>query len=96
MSRVLCRLLANEDILDIWCFIAEDNPSAENRWVDRLDETLVLLAAHPLMGRMRNELEVGIRSFAHASHVIFYLPLADGIKVVRVLHAARDIPAAFE
>jgi toxin ParE1/3/4 len=28
--------------------------------------------------------------------VIFYLPLADGIDVVRVLHSARDIEAIFE
>jgi plasmid stabilization system protein ParE len=25
-------------------------------------------------------------------HLIFYRPIAEGIKVVRVIHAARDIP----
>ena len=29
-------------------------------------------------------------------HVIFYRPVATGIDVVRVLHAARDIEAIFE
>jgi toxin ParE1/3/4 len=35
-----------------------------------------------------------IRGFEN--HIIFYRPVEDGIEVVRVLHAARDIAATFE
>jgi plasmid stabilization system protein ParE len=35
-----------------------------------------------------------IRGFE--KHVIFYRPIANGIEVVRVLHASRDLEAMFE
>jgi len=60
-------------------------------WVDRLDAKLRLLAPQPLMGRSRDELSPGVRSLPFGRYVIFYLPLADGIDVVRVLHSARSI-----
>jgi toxin ParE1/3/4 len=43
------------------------------------------------MGRPRDELALGLRSFAFGRYVVFVQPLADGIDVVRVLHSARDI-----
>jgi len=48
------------------------------------------------MGRARVELAPGVRSLPFGRYVIFYLPLHDGIDVVRVLHSARDIEAIFE
>jgi len=65
-------------------------------WVDRLDTKLHLLSPQPLMGRSRDELSPGVRSLPFGRYVIRYLPLADGIDVVRVLHSARDIEAIFE
>ena len=64
-------------------------------WVDRLDAKLRLLAPQPLMGRSRDELSPDVRSLPFGRYVIRYLPLADGIDVVRVLHSARDIEAIF-
>lgn len=48
-----------------------------------------------MMGRAREELAAHLRSFAFGRYVIFYTSLHDGIDVVRVLHSARDIDAAF-
>ena len=96
MARVLRRPQAAEDIAEIWDYIAEDNPDAADRWVDRLDQQFQLLAAQPLMGRARDELVPGIRSFPFGRYVIFYTPLDDGIDVMRVLHSARDIDAQFD
>ena len=47
------------------------------------------------MGRPRDELAPGLRSFAFGRYVVFIQPLADGIDVVRVLHSSRDIDATF-
>lgn len=67
-----------------------------DRWVDRLDDKLVLWATQPMMGRSRDELAPGVRSLAFGRYVVFYEPLPDGIDVVRVLHCTRDIDANFE
>jgi toxin ParE1/3/4 len=47
------------------------------------------------MGRAREELAADLRSFPFGRYVIFYMPAQDGIDVVRVLHSARDVDAAF-
>jgi toxin ParE1/3/4 len=95
MARVTRRPLAAVDILDIWDHIAEDSIEQADRWVDKLDEKFELMATQPLMGRAREELAAGLRSFPFGRYVIFYAPLEDGIDVVRVLHSARDIDAVF-
>ena len=51
MPRVLRRAQAQDDIEDIWNFIADDNVSAADNWLDRLDEQFALLATQPKMGR---------------------------------------------
>ncbi len=64
-------------------------------FVDRLDEKFQLLARQPGLGRVRQELAAGLRSFPVVRYVIFYEPVPDGIAVVRVLHSARDLDAQF-
>jgi toxin ParE1/3/4 len=95
MPQVARRPLAQTDILDIWDFIADDSVVAADRWVDDLDAHFRVLAAQPMMGRARDELAPGVRSFPIGRYVVFYVPLVDGIDVVRVLHSARDIDATF-
>lgn len=95
MPRITRRPLAETDIVEIWDYIADDNFEAADRWVDQLDEKLRLLAMQPLMGRTRDELERGVRSFPFGRYVIFYMPTDVGIDVVRVLHGARDIDTVF-
>ena len=95
MAIVTRRPLAAADILDIWDHIAEDSLAQADRWVDKLDEKFKLIATQPLIGRARNELAAELRSFPFGRYVIFYMPIEDGVDVVRVLHSARDVDAVF-
>lgn len=95
MPQVTRRPLAETDIVEIWNYIADDSVAAADRWVDRLDEQFRVLAMQPAMGRARDELAPGVRSLPFGRYVIFYVPLDDGIDVVRVLHGARDIDAVY-
>lgn len=95
MARLSRPPLAAADILDIWDCIAEDRLDEADRWVDRLDEKLDLLAPQPLMGRARDELLVGLRSFPFGRYAIFCMAAEDGVDVVRVLHSGRDVDLAF-
>ena len=56
----------------------------------------MLIASQPMMGRARNELVADLRSFPYGRYIIFYIPIDDGIDVVRVLHSSRDVDAVFE
>jgi toxin ParE1/3/4 len=95
MARVVLRPLAATDVDQIWDYIAEDSPEHADAWVDRLDAKLRVLASQPMIGRAREELAPRLRSLPFGRYAIFYLPLHDGIDVVRVLHSARDIDAVF-
>ena len=95
MSRVSKTVRAEEDLLDIWLYIARDNPVAADRFLDTIEEKCAVLAGFPKMGKSRPELASGGRSFPIESYVVFYQIVESGIEVVRVLSGFRDIDAAF-
>jgi toxin ParE1/3/4 len=79
------------DLDALWDYIAGDNPTAADRVLDRLNECFTLLSKYPEMGELQPRLADGsYRRFVHRNYVIYYRPIADGIVLVRVLHAAQD------
>ena len=95
MAKVLRQPAANEDLYEIWSYVAHESFERAEALIDRFDEAFELLATQPEMGRARPELAPSLRSFPLGNYTIFYVPLEDGIEVVRVLHGARDIPGLF-
>ncbi|MGH8550579.1 MAG: type II toxin-antitoxin system RelE/ParE family toxin [Blastocatellia bacterium] len=47
---------AEEDLIEIWIYIAQDNPGAADRVLDEVEERFLVLADHPLMGRLRPDM----------------------------------------
>jgi toxin ParE1/3/4 len=47
------------------------------------------------MGRNRDELYPGLKSFPVGKYIIFYLPISGGLEIVRILHGMRDIDIFF-
>lgn len=86
---------ARADLHQIWDYIAEDDVEAATRLVDLVEEKCTLLAGSPDIGRVRDELAPGLRSFPVGKHAIFYRRAKGGIEIVRVLSGWRDIPALF-
>jgi toxin ParE1/3/4 len=84
---------AEIDVTSIWQFIAGDNVKAADAMIDRIEKVFDMLAQNPLAGRARNDLAVALRSFPVGSYVVFYVPLPDGIEVVRVMNGRQDIDA---
>jgi toxin ParE1/3/4 len=52
-----------------------------------------MLVQNPLAGRERSELQKHLRSFPVGSYIVFYVPLPDGIEIVRVMNGRQDIGA---
>lgn len=72
MAKVRRSRLAEDDLLEIWRFIAKDNPDAADRFLDLLAQKCEHLAESPEMGRRREELGPGLRSFPVGRYLIFY------------------------
>ncbi len=52
-----------------------------------------MLAANPLLGEKREDLDVNVRLFTAGSYLILYRIVNVGIEIVQVVHASRDLPA---
>ena len=97
MARIVRRPRARQDLVEIWRYIADESgePRAD-RYLRRLNDVITYVAQQPLMGRIRPEIqEEGIRSFVAESHIIFYIFLADGMELVRVIHGSQDLEKAW-
>jgi toxin ParE1/3/4 len=81
------------DVTAIWDFIAADSIKAADTVLARIDAAFDMLADTPFAGRPRRDLAPNLRSFPVGNYIIFYVPIADGIEVVRVMHGHRDIDA---
>ena len=92
MPRLLFTQSAQSDLLEVWLFIAEDNPEAADRVLSTIEKEAKTLLVQPLMGRARPELTEGVRSWPTSTrYILYYVPTPEGITVLRVLHHARDI-----
>ncbi len=93
MARIVRSPLAAEDLIEIWAWIAVDDPSAADRMLDLIEAKLRLLAANPALGPARPDIAPELRLFPIRRYVVLYRALPDGIEVVRVVHGTRDLPA---
>jgi len=83
---------AEEDLIDLWLYIAQDNPAADDRVLDDIETGFQHLADNPLMGRLRPDIAPELRYFVIGKYLILYRTVPDGIQIVRVIHGARDLP----
>ena len=84
---------AEEDLIDIWLYIAHDDVRAADRLLDEIEEKFSLLAGQPLLGRARPDIAQELRYLPVRRYLILYRKITDGIEVVRVVHGARDVRA---
>ena len=82
---------AEEDLINIWVYIAQNNPAAADRMLDELDAKCLLLADNPQLGPARPDIATDLRHFPVGSYLILYREIAEGIEVVRVSHGARRL-----
>ncbi len=90
------RPLATRDLEEAVQFLDARSATASDRFLEDFFQATTLLAERPRLGpvRRRSGRLKGLRSWPltkSGPYVIFYLPIDDGIVVIRVLHGARDV-----
>ena len=95
MARIIRSPDAENDLLEIWSHIANDKPSAADRFLDKPEQRIQLLSRHARIGESRSDLAPCVRAFSVGNYVIFFRPIRDGIELLCVLHGSRDIPVVF-
>ena len=86
---------ADEDLIDLWVYIAQDNLAAADHLLDEFENKFALLAGQPRLGAARSDIAPGLRHFPAGNYLILYRETDDGIEVVRVVHGARRLSNLF-
>lgn len=83
---------AEQDLIEIWSFIAQADPAAADRLLDRLDARSRSLADHPHLGPRRDDLVPDLRMLSVGQYLILYRQVPGGAEIVRYLYGRRDLP----
>lgn len=91
MKRLVLSPTARSDLIKIRQYIASENVRAANRIIREIRSRFKKLLKFPELGRRRDELGKGLRSFPVGKYLVFYFVTEDCVKISRVLHGAQDI-----
>lgn len=89
---------ADNDLLDIWAFIAADNPNAADKMLTGLLTQIEGLADYPQTGRPVRQISPSHRVLVYRNYLTVY-DFDDEqrlITVARIFHAARDWMQLFD
>ena len=97
MSRYIMSPRAREDIKVISRYIAKErnSPAGASILRQRLMDHFRKLASQPGVGEARPDLGVSVRQWPVGNYVVYYEQIAGGVRIIRVIHGARDVPNAF-
>lgn len=89
--RLIWTRLAHIDRSAIRAYIAQDNPAAALALDTAFSRRICQLATHPDIGRLGRV--TGTRELVvHANYIVIYDVVGDTVRILRILHAARQWP----
>lgn len=88
---------ADFDLDGIWYYVARETGSLEraDRFINSIIDRFYLLSENAYIGRPRDDLRPGLRSFPVGNYVILYRIEDADVVILRVFHGSRDIASFF-
>ena len=83
---------AEMDLEAIGDYIALDNPTRALTFIQEIRKRCELIVASPRGAPLYEGLPDGLRQISFGRYLIFYKQVDTDIVVIRVLHAAQDVP----
>lgn len=96
MPSVIRSAQSERDLVAIWRYIAEDNPTAAISLLEKLDARIDSLGNHPHMGESQPQFGENTRRIVEGNYLIFYDAFPDAVHVLRVFHGARKLDHLFD
>jgi len=94
MKPFILTPLAEQDVSEIWDYIADDSIEAADKVLDALERAMLRVSESPGIGHWREELVDRRHKFLLVySYLIVYRHETQPLQVIRVLNAARDVQA---
>jgi plasmid stabilization system protein ParE len=96
MSSYLLTPQAEDDLFAVWSYIAQDSVGAADRVEAQIYAAFGFLSSAPQAGHLRPDLTSRPVRFwtvpRFPNYVIVYDPDSHPLRIIRILHAALDIP----
>ena len=86
---------AEQDLIDIWKYIAEDSPVNAVRFLRKLSDKYHWPTEHSEAGINRDDLLPNLCGFPFAKYMLYYRVTDNTLELVRVLHGSRDLGLVF-
>ena len=96
MAAVTFSPKSRQDLLDIGDYIAKDSRANARRFVGKLMEQCKRIGNAPLGYAGREDLAPSLRMAALGRYVIFFRVIDGVVRIERILHGARNLPAVLE
>jgi toxin ParE1/3/4 len=93
MKPVAFAPAARDDLVAIGLYIAKDNPERALGFVEELEDRARRIGERPRSFPARDGISPGLRGAVHGRYLILFRDLADHVRIVRILHGARDLRA---
>ena len=82
---------AEIDLIEIWQFIAKDDPMAASKVLKSLDRRSHELLKNPKLGPARPDINTDYRHLVDGNFLILYQIKMGRIEIVRYLHGAQNL-----
>lgn len=87
---------ARADLDGLWYYVGSAaSIDIADRLIDSITARFVLLAAHPRLGRRRDDLRPGTRAFSVGQYVVWYRIDGNDVLIQRVVRGSRNIEVLF-
>jgi toxin ParE1/3/4 len=84
---------ARAELNGIWNYIVKEsgNAAAADGVIDSITDRFYLLGQYPRLGRARDDLRPGLRSYPVGEYVIIYAIEGEDVEILHVFHGRQDI-----
>jgi len=89
MPQIKRTSLAQNDAIEIWTYIANENAAAADKVIGKIDDRIKSLYFMPLSGVAMPFISPEVRRTVVGRYSIYYRPIEGGIEVLRILHERR-------
>ena len=87
---------AQNDLRETWLYISDNSREFADRTIEEILQKCQFLAKNPKIGKTKDEVIIGLRSFPFKNYNIFYFQTESGIEIQRVLHSSRNVIQVFD
>ena len=97
MAELFVSRRAEEELRQIWRYIAAENAGAADRLLLRIDDKLQVLRDFPGMGTLRDDIRPGFRMLVEGNYLLLYEhdTANDSVELIAVVDGRRDLSELF-